>query len=257
MRQLKVFIKKEFMELYRGGKLLLLVILFVLFGIMNPAIAKLTPWLMETMADSLKDSGLTVTKVTVNALTSWTQFYKNVPIVLIVFLLLFSGIFTAEYQKGTLINIITKGMKRWKIVAAKVLVMEVLWTVLYWLCFGITYGYNAYFWDNRIAAHPVYAAGCFYLLGMWLISAASLMSVMLKNSSGVMMATGGVFLVTYLLGFLPDVKRYVPAQLASSANLLTEAGKATDYGAAAIVAVVLTALSVIFAVIIFNRRSLC
>lgn len=257
MRQLKVFIKKEFMELYRGGKLLLLIILFVLFGIMNPAIAKLTPWLMETMADSLKDSGLTVTEVTVNALTSWTQFYKNVPIVLVVFLLLFSGIFTSEYQRGTLINMITKGMKRWKVVAAKVLVMEVIWTVLYWMCFGITYGYNAYFWDNGIAAHPVYAAGCFYLLGMWLISVVSLMSVMLKNSSGVMMAAGGVFLITYLLGFLPDVKRYVPAQLASSANLLTEVGKTTDYGAAAMVTVLLTILSLICTIVIFNRRNLC
>ncbi len=49
MKQLTAFTKKEFMELIRTGKALLLMILFILFGIMNPAIAKLTPWLLETM----------------------------------------------------------------------------------------------------------------------------------------------------------------------------------------------------------------
>ena len=51
---------------------------------MNPAIAKLTPWLMEQFATSLQESGLVVTEVIVNAMTSWTQFYKNIPMGLIV-----------------------------------------------------------------------------------------------------------------------------------------------------------------------------
>ena len=51
MRALLAFLKKEWMETVRSGKLLLLIIIFTIFGIMNPAIAKLTPWLMEMMAD--------------------------------------------------------------------------------------------------------------------------------------------------------------------------------------------------------------
>ena len=47
------FWKKEWLEQLRSGKLIILGILFVLFGIMNPAVAKLTPWLLEAMADSL------------------------------------------------------------------------------------------------------------------------------------------------------------------------------------------------------------
>ncbi len=43
MRQLFAFGKKEWMELVRSGKFLVLLILFCLFGIMNPAVAKLTP----------------------------------------------------------------------------------------------------------------------------------------------------------------------------------------------------------------------
>ena len=47
MKQLAAFTQKEFLELFRTGRFLILAIIFLLFGIMNPAIAKLTPWMME------------------------------------------------------------------------------------------------------------------------------------------------------------------------------------------------------------------
>ena len=135
---MKAFLRKEWMELYRSGRFLILLLIFTLFGIMNPAVAKLTPWLMETLTDSLAESGLTVTEVTVDAMNSWGQFYKNIPAGIVVFILLCSSSFTGEYQKGTLIPPVTKGLSRRKILLAKALTMFVLWTVMYWLCFGIT-----------------------------------------------------------------------------------------------------------------------
>ena len=56
MRTLGAFLKKEWMEQIRNSRLLILVLLFLLFGIMNPAVAKITPWLMEMMAESLEGS---------------------------------------------------------------------------------------------------------------------------------------------------------------------------------------------------------
>ena len=46
MKSLFAFMKKEWMEQVRSGKVILLGIIFVLLGIMNPAVAKLTPWMM-------------------------------------------------------------------------------------------------------------------------------------------------------------------------------------------------------------------
>ena len=92
MKQLIAFFQKEWMELTRSGKFLIIVILFTLFGVMNPALAKLTPWMMEVAAESLAEAGLVVTEVPVDAMTSWTQYYKNIPLELIVFILMFSGI---------------------------------------------------------------------------------------------------------------------------------------------------------------------
>lgn len=50
MRAFLAFMKKEWMEQIRSSRLIILAILFLMFGIMNPAIAKLTPWLFEVMA---------------------------------------------------------------------------------------------------------------------------------------------------------------------------------------------------------------
>ena len=43
MKSLLAFIKKETMEQFRSGRLTILGILFVLLGVMNPAVAKITP----------------------------------------------------------------------------------------------------------------------------------------------------------------------------------------------------------------------
>ena len=136
MRSFVAFFKKELLESARSSKLLLLGILFIAFGIMNPAIAKLTPWMLEVMAEQLAESGMTVTAVTVDALTSWTQFFKNIPMALIVFVLVYSGIFTKEYESETLVLVFTKGLSRYKAVLAKTLLTVMLWSAGYWLCYA-------------------------------------------------------------------------------------------------------------------------
>lgn len=253
MKQLSAFINKEYLEIVRTKKMLILIIIFILFGIMNPAIAKLTPWLMKMLSGSLADAGLTVTETHVDALTSWTQFYKNLPIALIIFILMFSSIFTLEYQKGTLINMITKGLARWKIVISKTVVMTALWTVGYWMCYLITFAYNAYYWDNHIASHLLFSAFCFYLFGIWLISLIPIVSTFIKSGSSVIIVIGGVFLIVYLLGMLPDVKKYLPVKLLDTLGLLLGANAISQYSYAIIITLLLVIFNIVAGMIRFNK----
>ena len=169
MRGAFAFLKKEFLSQLRSGKLLILILVAMLFGVMSPGIAKLTPWMMETMAGSMEESGLVVTAVETTVLSSWTQFYKNAPMAVIIFLLMFGGILTTEFQKGTLVNMVTKGLARWKILGAKGLAAVVSWSVFYWLMYEITYGYNVYFWKDETVCYPGFAAVGIYLVGLWLL----------------------------------------------------------------------------------------
>ena len=118
MRQLTAFIQKEFTEVTRNSKLLICAIIFILLGIMNPAIAKITPWLVEQFSNATSGAGMLIQTMEISALTSWEQFFKNMPMGIVFFVLMFSGIVAAELQKGTLINIVTKGMPRWKIMVS-------------------------------------------------------------------------------------------------------------------------------------------
>ena len=244
------------MEQVRSGRLLFLLILFTLFGIMNPAIAKLTPWLLETLSDSLAESGMTVTAVEVDALTSWTQFYKNIPMALIAFVLMESTLFTKEYQSGTLILTLTKGLQRYKVILAKTTVLTLLWTAGYWICFGITYGYNAYFWDNDIAKHLLFSVVCWWLLGIWVITLIVLFSVLCKSNSAVLIGIGGSFLVIYLLGMLPKLKEFVPTLLMDGTSLVYGLSEVQPYVQACIVTVALSAICLIVSIPLFNRKQI-
>lgn len=256
MKTLLAFTKKELLEQKRSGKLLFLAILFVLFGIMNPAVAKLTPWLLETMADSLAESGMTVTQVTVSAMDSWVQFFKNIPMALIAFILLEGSLFTREYQSGTLVLSLTKGLPRYQVVLSKAAVLIGLWTLGYWLCFGITYGYNAYYWDNAIAKHLAFSVVCWWVLGLWVISLTVLFSTLSHANTGVLLGTGGTVLVCYLLGLLPKVSKFMPTML-SDGNALIYGSESPDaYTRALVITAICTAGCLIAAIPLFNKKQL-
>ena len=256
MRSFLAFFKKELMESARSGKLMILVILFFAFGVMNPAIAKLTPWLMEMFAESLEESGMIITAVTVDALTSWTQFFKNIPMALIAFVLLYSGIFTKEYESGTLILVLTKGLERYKVVLAKALLMLSVWTGGYWLCFCVTYAYNAYFWDNGIAVGLMPAALHWWLFGIFTVCLLVLFSALSKNSAGVLLGTGGTVLLSYISEFFPKASKTVPTALMQSAGLMIGAQEAGEYTKAVILTVVLCAVCIGASIPIMNKKQL-
>ena len=256
MKAFLAFLKKECMESARNGKLFILLILFLLFGMMNPAIAKLTPWMLEMMSESLAESGMTVTEVEVDALTSWTQFFKNIPMALIVFVLLYGGSFVSEYQAGTLVLVLTKGLARYKVVLAKALWMLALWTGGYWLCFCVTYAYNDFYWDNAIAENLSSSVLFWYLFGLFVIACIVLFSVVVRSYAGVLIATGASVLGSYLLGLLPKLNPYMPTTLMESAPLLVGAKAAEDYLSAVIVTVALAIAMIIVSIPIMNRRSL-
>ncbi|MBD5481944.1 MAG: ABC transporter permease [Lachnospiraceae bacterium] len=254
MRQWAAFVKKEGMELLRSGRLFLLLLLFCLIGVMNPAMAKLTPWLMELMSDQLAESGMMVGEIVVDAMTAWTQFYKNMPIMLLVMVVMFGGIVVGELQKGTLIPIVAKGMKRGRILGAKALAVAAVWTGGSILSFAITYAYSAYFWDNGIAAHLFFGAFCFWFFGIWILSVILPASAFANSAAMVILTVGISFAVSYLLGLIPAVKPYSPAYLLESLPLLTGGTVTGDYTAALCVTAGLTVFHMIAGVWLFNRK---
>ena len=256
MNSFQAFIKKEIMEQLRSGRLLLLGLLFVLFGIMNPAVAKLTPWLLDVMADSLVQSGMIVTEVEVTAMDSWVQFFKNIPMGLIVFTVLESSIFTKEYESGTLVLALTKGVQRYKVVLAKWTVLVIFWTVAYWMCFGITYSYNAYFWDNSVANNLMFSVICWWLFGLWMIALTVFFSTLFKANTSVLAGTGAIVFGLYLLSLFPKLKEYVPTRLMDGNSLIYGLAEPQAYEKAIVIALIFSVACVGMSVPSFNKKQL-
>ena len=256
MRAFIAFLKKEILENIRSGKLLILLLLFTCFGIMNPAIAKMTPWLIEIMSEELAESGMTVGAVEVDALTSWTQFFKNIPMALIVFAVVYAPSFTKEYASGTLTLLLTRGLARYKVLLAKALIILSFWTVGYYLCFGITYAYNAYFWDNSLATGLGASVALWWLFGVWVLCAMIFLSAVCPSSSAVLIGTGGMTLAVYLFSLIPKVGDYSPAALIGSSGIIFGTVEAGKFAGCTVIAVMLSLAFIASAVPILNRKQL-
>lgn len=158
---------------------------------------------------------------------------------LIAFILLESCIFTKEYQSGTLVLALTKGLDRYKVVVSKALMLLVLWSAGYWLCFGITYGYNAYFWDNSAAQNLMFSALCWWMFGIWATVLTILFSSGAKSNTGVLAGTGCTVLAAYLIGLFPKAKEYMPTLLMDGNSLIYGTSQAQAYTSAILITVIL------------------
>lgn len=256
MKPLIAFMKKEYLEVARTSKLIILVILFVIFGIMNPAIAKLTPWMMKMLSESMAESGLIITDVQVDAMTSWVQFFKNIPMALLAFVLILSDVFTKEYKSGTLLLVLTKGLSRNKIVFAKTWLLLSLWTVGYWICFAITYGYNAYFWDNSIVNNLFDACALWWLFGVWVICIVVLFSTIAQSNTSVNLCTGVAVLIAYLLSVIPKLKTYSPIMLTDVNSLLIGTDRIEKFIKAIVVVCVLCIGCIAASIPVMNKKQL-
>ena len=256
MKQLRLLLKKEFLELFRTKKALVLLIVFGIFGIMNPALAKLTPWMVSLMGDSLAEQGVTIGTITVNALTAWTQYFKNLMMEYILILALFSGIFAQEYQSGTLINLLSKGVSREKAALSKLVAVLICWTTCYWLTFGITLGYTAYFWENALPNGIWLATFCAYLLGVWLLSLEMAFASSLSSGMYALLLTGGVYVVFFALGMLPALTRFLPPRLGDGLALLTGDMHPSDFLPALWISLALTLIQSALCVLGIRKKQL-
>ncbi len=213
MKHFVACFKRETRATFRGAQGYGLLGMFLIFAISNPVLTILTPMLMEALSDSFAELGMEVPQMAVNALASWSQFFDNISLVLIVFHILLSSIFTRDYHSGRLIIPVTKGLSRRALLLSKTAWLLILWTAGYALSVGVTYLINGILWDNGIVPHLTPVLLAWYLFGVWTIALMVFFSVVFRNSALVMLGTGGVVFICYLIGLLPRIGRYMPTAL--------------------------------------------
>lgn len=256
MKVTLAYMKKELTEQIRSGRLALLGIIFLAIGIMNPAVAKLTPQLFEMLSDSLAESGMTVTEITVTAKDSIVQLYKNMPLALIAFALMEGGIFTREYESGTMALTLCRGISRHKVLLSKLSMLLLLWGAGYWLSFLVTYGYTAYYWDLSAVPKLWVSALLYFLFGIFTVSLAVFFSSFMSSGAGVLGVGFGTVVAMYLVGIIPKVGKYLPTKLIDGSLSLTADTPFSDYIPALVITLSLCAVLCAVSFALFSKRSL-
>lgn len=252
MRAFISFTKKEFIESIRTYKLLIVFSIFLMFGMLNPITAKITPEILSAFIPE----GVTITLPDPSSIDSWTQFYKNMSMQIIVFIIVFCGIVANELSKGTLVNMITKGLSRKTVILSKFTAIFIIWTLSYVLCFVVTFGYTAYLLQGELQ-NIIFSASCMWLYGVLLITVMLFGGVLFSNIYGSLLVTGAFSVLLMLLNIIPKVQKYSPYRLTSdNLGLLTNNISPSDLYIPIVICLLIIILVIALTLIMFNKKKL-
>jgi ABC-2 type transport system permease protein len=254
MRGFLAFSKKEFLEQLRTSKCLILLAVFFLFGMTSPLLAKLMPEIMSGM--ELQGVKITIPDPTV--LDAYGQFFKNcTQMGLLALLLVFGSTLSNELLRGTLINILAKGLPRHTIILSKFLTAVVLWTISFCLSAAVNYGYTLYLFEDTGVQHLLFSLFCLWLFGCFILALILLSSAIAVGSLGGLIITAFGIVIMFILNIFPGTTKYNPITLASD-NLAILSG---DKSVGALMVTVgvtcgLLIASLLAAIVIFQRKRL-
>ncbi len=254
MRNYTVFLKKEIFEYTKTYKLLIMLMVFAVFGITNPLMAKLLPEILGSlMADSISMSLPEAT-----AFDAWTQFFKNATQMgLIVMTILFSSILSWELSKGTLIIMLTKGLSRTVVILSKYTCMVLVWTTSIALCFGLTYGYTVYLFPGDLTVNLLFSTFCLWLFGVFLLAVLLFSATLTKSNYGCLLITGTAIVVCMLVNIIPATHRYNPISLATdNLGLVTNSIEVSSLYCPILISCLLSLFLVVLSVLIFRKKQL-
>lgn len=252
MRGYISFTKKEFIDQLRTYKVLILFAVFFLFGMMSPLLAKLLPDIISGM----EMQGMVITIPEATAMDAYAQFFKNTTQMgIIVILLVFGGVISNELTKGTLVNVLAKGLPRHTVILAKYTSILVLWTVVFVFSSIVNHGYTIYMFDTSSISNVVFSLFCLWLFVTFLLSLIILSSVLLGGSFGGLILTITILGVLLILDLFPKMEKINPIYL-SSKNLEFISGvlKPTEAFLPVLITVILILVNIGASIALFNNK---
>lgn len=212
MKGFLAFTKKEFIEQLRSYKWIIVFCVFFLFGMTSPIFAKLMPDILSGM--DMQGMKIVIPKPT--AYDAYAQYFKNMTQMgVLIILLVFGGILSNELTKGTLINVLSKGLSRPAVILSKYMAAVSLWTAGYLLSAGTDYGYTLYLFKNSEVKNLIFSLFCLWLFGCFVLSLIILSSTLTGGSFGGLILSSILILLLLLVNIIPKAEKYNPVTLAS------------------------------------------
>jgi ABC-2 type transport system permease protein len=251
---MKTLIKKELREGLRTWRIVVLLAILAVSGLASPILAYYLPEMMKLIPD--------VPEALMNAIPPATvadavaQFVKNVSqFGILMIVILTAGLMAAEKERGTAAMLFVRPVRRANVVLAKWLVWAGTGVVGLLVATLFALAYTAVLFE-LLPVGPFLALGGLLLLSFLPYLSLALLASSLMRTQGAAygVAFGGFFLLL-LVGSLPRIGEFAPAQLPNWGAALTLGQPLTAWPALAIT-VGITAAALIIACLRVEREEL-
>ena len=254
MRIFLSLLKKEAIEGARTKKIISTFILFLFIGLISPLTAKLTPMIIQSIATGNID----INVAPPSEIDSWTQFFKNISqIGMFGLAIILSTQMANEFQKGTLINLLSKGLPRYQVVLSKIFYNFILWFIAYFCSFILTYFYTKYFFGISFPIRNILMAALLpFIFGLFLISLEILAGVISGNVIGTLILTTVGIVIQLILSIRDEIVKYMPiALIGKPVNLIKGIGY-DDYYVPIIAGSILLILCIVISIAVINKKQI-
>jgi ABC-2 type transport system permease protein len=226
MRGYSILLIKEIREQWRTGRLPVVAVIFLLFGLASPVLAKYTPDIVKLAASSID---IHVPTPTIKDAVA--ELIKNLSQVgVLTAILIAMGSVAGEKESGTAAFVLVKPVSRFAFLAAKFSGLTMTMAAAVVVC-----GLAAYLYTDLLFAPPSvlgFGAGCLIiLLGLLEIAAVTFLGSTLVRSS---IPAAGIGLVAVVVAgiasSLPNLGHFTPFGLNELASELALQQTATGWG---------------------------
>jgi len=205
-----VAFRKEWKELIRTYRLLIVAIVLLFFGLTSPVLAKFTPELMTL----IPTGGITIQMPTPTTLDAITQYVKNMSqFGVILGLLLTMGAVAQEKEKGTAAMILVKPLSRGSFIAAKFVSQAVLFAICLVIAGVAAYYYTLLLFEAMNILNWLLLNLFLWVYVLVIVAITLFFSTLVKSQIAAGGMALGVFIIVSAMGSILGVGKYLPGEL--------------------------------------------
>ncbi len=247
-----VAFRKEWKELIRTYRLLVVAIVLLFFGLTSPILAKFTPELMTL----IPTGGITIQMPPPSTMDAITQYVKNMgQFGVLLGLLLTMGAVAQEKERGTAAMILVKPLTRGSFIAAKFLSQAFMFAICLVIAGAAAYYYTFLLFEAISILNWILLNLLIWIYVLVIVAITLFFSTLLKSQIAAGGIALGVFILGSALGSILNVGKYLPGELITWGVRLMQGVSSASWVALA-VSLGLIGVSLIAAWQVFRRQEL-
>jgi ABC-2 type transport system permease protein len=245
--------RKEWLELIRSHRLLVVTVVLVFFGLTSPLLAKFTPEIITMIPGGAEISKIIPTPTVLDAIAQYVKNMSQFGIILA--LLLTMGAIAQEKDKGTAAMMLVKPLPRAAFLSAKFLAIAAMFAVSLAIAGIACYYYTLLLFEAMNILHWLLLNVLLFVYVLVFVGLTLFCSTITKSQAAAGGIALGLLVILGLVGAIPGLGKYLPGELITWGTRLMQ-GDATASWTALGISIGLIVVPLFAAWLIFNRQEL-